>query len=117
FTGNSPVYSGNVDNVTGQLLPDQQPGNPSTPVAPVAPVIASFSTDSGTVGDGTTNDNTLTLSGNATANSTLKKFDGSTQIGASTADASGAWSYNTATLTDGTHSFSVSATASGTTTA
>ena len=31
--------------------------------APVAPAIASFSTDSGTVGDGITNDNTLTLTG------------------------------------------------------
>ena len=37
--------------------------------APVAPSIASFSTDSGTVGDGITNDNTLTLTGTAEANS------------------------------------------------
>ena len=37
-------------------------------VAPVAPTIASFSTDSGTVGDGITNDNTLTLTGTAEAN-------------------------------------------------
>ena len=36
--------------------------------APVAPTIASFSTDSGTVGDGITNDNTLTLTGTAEAN-------------------------------------------------
>ena len=117
FTGNSPVYSGNVDDVTGQLLPDQQAGNPSAPVAPVAPVIASFSADSGAVGDHITNDNTLTLSGTAPANSTLKVFDGATQIGTTTASASGAWSYNTATLADGSHSFSISATSSGTTTA
>ena len=32
-------------------------------IAPVAPMIASFSTDSGTVGDDITNDNTLTLTG------------------------------------------------------
>ena len=38
-------------------------------VAPAAPIIASFSTDSGTVGDGITNDNTLTLTGTAEANS------------------------------------------------
>ncbi len=37
--------------------------------APVAPTIASFSNDSGTVGDGITNDNTLTLTGTAEANS------------------------------------------------
>ena len=33
--------------------------------APTAPAIAAFSTDSGTVGDGITNDNTLTLTGTA----------------------------------------------------
>ena len=41
-------------------------------VAPVAPSIASFSTDSGTVGDGITNDATLTLTGTAEANATVK---------------------------------------------
>ncbi len=50
-------------------------------VAPAAPTIASFSTDSGTVGDGITNDNTLTLTGTAEANSTVKVFDGATLIG------------------------------------
>ena len=37
-------------------------------MAPSAPTIASFSTDSGTVGDHITNDNTLTLTGTAEAN-------------------------------------------------
>ena len=41
-------------------------------VAPAAPTIASFSTDSGTVGDHITNDNTLTLTGTAEANATVK---------------------------------------------
>ena len=49
--------------------------------APVAPAIASFSTDSGTVGDGITNDNTLTLTGTAEANSTVKVYDGATLLG------------------------------------
>ena len=40
--------------------------------APAAPAIASFSTDSGTAGDGITNDNTLTLTGTAEANSTVQ---------------------------------------------
>ncbi len=44
--------------------------------APVAPTIASFSNDSGTVGDGITNDNTLTLTGTAEANATVKVYDG-----------------------------------------
>ena len=49
--------------------------------APVAPSITSFSTDSGTVGDGITNDNTLTLTGTAEANSTVKVYDGATLLG------------------------------------
>src|SRR6185437_484274 len=39
--------------------------------APAAPAIASFSTDSGVVGDHITNDNSLTLTGTAEANSTV----------------------------------------------
>ena len=50
-------------------------------VAPVAPTVTSFSTDSGTVGDGITNDNTLTLTGTAEANSTVKVYDGATLLG------------------------------------
>ena len=57
--------------------------------APVAPSIASFSTDSGTVGDGLTNDNTLTLTGTAEANSTVKVFDGATLLGSATANGTG----------------------------
>ena len=45
------------------------------------PVIASFSPDSGTVGDGITNANTLTLTGTADANSTVKVYDGATLLG------------------------------------
>ena len=50
-------------------------------VAPAAPTIASFSTDSGTVGDHITNDATLTLTGTAEANSTVKVYDGATLLG------------------------------------
>ena len=49
--------------------------------APVAPTIVSFSTDSGVVGDHITNDNTLTLTGSAEANSTVKVYDGATLLG------------------------------------
>ncbi len=49
--------------------------------APVAPTIASFSTDSGVTGDGITNDNTLTLTGTAEANATVKVYDGATLLG------------------------------------
>ncbi len=78
--------------------------------APVAPSIASFSTDSGTVGDNITNDNTLTLTGTAEANSTVKVFDGATLLGSATADGTGAWSYTTAALANGAHSLTATAT-------
>ena len=77
---------------------------------PVAPSITSFSTDSGTVGDGITNDNTLTLTGTAEANSTVKVYDGATLLGSATANGSGAWSYTTAALANGAHSLTATAT-------
>ena len=45
-------------------------------------------------GDGITNDNTLTLTGTAEANSTVKVYDGATLLGSATANGSGAWSYH-----------------------
>ncbi len=78
--------------------------------APVAPSIASFSTDSGMVGDGITNDNTLTLTGTAEANATVKVFDGATLLGSVSADGTGAWTYTTAALTNGAHSLTATAT-------
>ncbi|WP_407194008.1 Ig-like domain-containing protein [Bradyrhizobium sp. STM 3566] len=83
--------------------------------APAAPQIASFSTDSGVAGDHITSDKTLTLDGTAVANSTVKVFDGTTQLGSVTADANGAWHYTTAALADGKHSFTATDTASGVT--
>ena len=78
--------------------------------APVAPTITSFSTDSGVVGDGITNDNTLTLTGTAEANSTVKVYDGATLLGSATANGSGAWSFTTAALANGAHSLTATAT-------
>ncbi len=79
--------------------------------APVAPSIASFSTDSGTVGDGLTNDNTLTLTGTAEANSTVKVFDGATLLGSATAERhAGPGAYTTAALANGAHSLTATAT-------
>ena len=79
-------------------------------MAPAAPSIASFSTDSGTVGDGITNDNTLTLTGTAEANATVKVYDGATLLGTATANGSGAWSYTTGALANGGHSLTATAT-------
>ena len=93
-------------------------GTSPTPTQPAAPRINSFSNDSGTAGDRITNDNTLTLSGTAAANGTVKVFDGTTQVGTATANSSGAWSYTTSALTDGNHSLTAKVTdASGNTSA
>ena len=78
-------------------------------VAPAAPSIASFSTDSGKKGDGITNDTTLTLTGTAEANSTVKVFDGATLLGSAVANGSGAWTYMTGTLAEGAHTFTSTA--------
>ncbi|WP_156952374.1 Ig-like domain-containing protein [Bradyrhizobium sp. WSM1743] len=83
--------------------------------APAAPKIASFSTDSGVAGDHITSDQTLTLTGTAVANSTVKVFDGTTQLDSVTADANGAWHYTTAALSDGKHSFTATDLVSGVT--
>ena len=79
-------------------------------VAPVAPTIASFSTDSGVVGDGISNDATLTLTGTAEANATVKVYDGTTFLGSVAANSSGAWTYTTAALANGAHSLTATAT-------
>lgn len=82
---------------------------PSTP-KPGAPAITSFSNDSGVKGDGITNDNTISLKGTAAANSTVKIYDGSTQIGTAKAASDGSWSYTTSALTDAKHMLTATAT-------
>jgi hypothetical protein len=105
------AYSGNTDEATGSLLSFND--DPTAPAIPATPAITSFSADSGTAGDRITNDNTLALVGTAAANSTVRVFDGSTQIGTATANSSGAWSVTTAALADGSHSLTATATNSG----
>ncbi|MDI4231375.1 Ig-like domain-containing protein [Bradyrhizobium sp. Arg237L] len=102
--------------VPGDLIPAPLPveggGAPSTPPSnPLdAPVIASYSNDTGKVGDGITSDNTLQLKGTAAANSTIKIFDGTKQIGTTTANASGGWEYITSVLTNAQHVLKATAT-------
>jgi hypothetical protein len=119
FTGNSPVYTGNVDDsaaVVATLNTSANSGTdtggtaPTAPTAPAAPVIASFSTDSGTAGDKITNDNAIELKGSAAAGSTVKVYDGTTQIGSTSADSSGHWDYITKVLTDAKHTLTATAT-------
>jgi hypothetical protein len=94
--------------VPGALIPAPLPveGGSNPPSSdPGAPVIASFATDTGVPGDNITSDSAPTLTGTAGANTTVKVFDGSAQIGAMTTDSSGSWTYTTSKLNDGVHHF------------
>jgi hypothetical protein len=110
------IYIHNVNMKNGAVLQDSNAPTTPPPTAPSAPTISSFSNDTGVAGDKITSDNTLTLTGSAAANSTVKVFDGTTQIGTATANSSGAWSYTTSALADGNHSLTAKVTdASGNT--
>ena len=78
--------------------------------APAAPKIAAFTPDTGAVGDKITTASVLTLSGTAEAGSTVKLFDGSTQIGTAKANTSGSWSIPTSNLATGSHNITAKAT-------
>ncbi|MFM7540846.1 MAG: Ig-like domain-containing protein, partial [Planctomycetota bacterium] len=78
--------------------------------APAAPVIASFSPDTGTVGDRITAKSSLTFSGTGEPNAIVTVKNGSTDLGTTLAGANGTWSFTTANLTDGQRSFTATAT-------
>lgn len=105
-SNNTIVWSGNTDLDTGRTI-NQNNTLGTVPDGQV--VITAFSTDSGVVGDGITNDDTVTLTGTAAANSTVEVFDGATLLGEVMASGSGAWSFTTAALADGIHSFTADA--------
>ena len=75
---------------------------------PTAPAIAGFAADGPVVGP-VTADRTPTLTGTAEPGSTLSIFGDGTLLGVVSVDSSGAWSFTTAPLTDGTHSFAARA--------
>ncbi|MBR1207472.1 MULTISPECIES: Ig-like domain-containing protein [unclassified Bradyrhizobium] len=102
FTAKTADQSGNVTSSTSLTVTVDT-------TAPAAPSIASFTPDSGTIGDGITNQNHVTLNGTAEASSTVQIFDGTTQIGTVVADKTGSWSFATATLSDGNHAFTAKA--------
>ncbi|VBX52730.1 cable pili-associated 22 kDa adhesin protein [Burkholderia pseudomallei] len=63
----------------------------------------------GTPSDGLTKDSRVTISGTASAGDVVTLMDGATSVGQVTADASGNWTIQTASLADGTHSLTASA--------
>jgi Ca2+-binding RTX toxin-like protein len=81
---------------------------------PAAPSISTVTDDvspvTGTVASGgTTNDTDLVLAGTAEANSSVTVRNGGTSLGTVTADGSGAWTFTTATLADGSYTFNATA--------
>ncbi|MCP4306824.1 MAG: hypothetical protein GY788_18500 [bacterium] len=74
------------------------------------PVITGISDDTGIGGDGITSDTTLTLRGKAEGGAMIQVFEGGGLIGTTTANASGAWSFDAGAFTEGSHSFTVKAT-------
>ncbi|AVM75442.1 Ig-like domain-containing protein [Magnetospirillum gryphiswaldense] len=63
--------------------------------APAVPAVTAISTDTGTSGsDAITTDQTLVISGTATANITVEVFKDGASIGTTTADGTGAWSFD-----------------------
>lgn len=81
------------------------------PSAPATPTLDAGS-DGGQAGDRITNDNTPTFSGTADANATVKLYDtdGTTLLGTTTANSLGSWSITSSTLSNGSHSVSVTQT-------
>lgn len=122
FSYTDPTGANDVNAIQGTDGTDAATFSASTvvsggrpgPTAPAAPTLSSGS-DSGTLGDGITQDNTPTLNGTAAANATVKLYDtdGTTLLGSTTADGSGNWSVTTSQLSDGTHSLKATQTDSG----
>ena len=93
-------------NVTSALSAGLSLTIDTTALAPTALTLANAS-DSGTLGDGITNDGTPTITGQAEANAavTLYDTDGTTVLGITTADGSGNWSITSSQIIEGSHSF------------
>ncbi|QCA17382.1 BapA prefix-like domain-containing protein [Citrobacter freundii] len=112
--GNNPG-NGNGNNPGGGNGDGDGGTPPTTPALPGVPVITSVVDNqeliTGIVNQQeSTNDNTPTLQGTGTANTTLHIFDNGKEIGQVTIDASGNWSFTPSPpLADGTHQFTVSA--------
>ena len=115
FNKTSPTYTGNVNDgatllTTLNTTANTGSGGTTPPPAASTPVIASWSSDTGTAGDGVTSDNTIALKGTAAANSSIKIYDGSTQIGTTTASSTGSWDYITSVLSNAKHVLTATAT-------
>lgn len=87
--------------------------NVTNTTAPPAPQDLTLdpSTDSGPAGDNLTNFSQVRINGTAALGSTVRLFDGTTEVGSATASGpGGAWSILTTALADGAHNLTATAT-------
>src|SRR5262245_6910228 len=77
--------------------------------APSPPVMSSFGAALAAAGVRSSH-NDLLLTGTAEPNATITVYDGTSELGTTIADDTGAWTYPTGTLTEGGHTFTATAT-------
>ncbi len=82
----------------------------TAPAAPVSLDLPTASDNGLSTVDNVTSTTTPTLTGTAEANATIKVFDRATLLGTTTASASGAWTFTSPVLADGTHTLTATAT-------
>ena len=105
FTVRSTDAAGNLSAVSAAV------GIKVDTLAPGNPRIASYSTDSGILGDGITNATSIKLTGTAEAFAKVKIYDGDVLIGETVASKKGVWVFTTGTLEHGSsYDFKVTAT-------
>ena len=124
FSYSDPTGGNDVNAIQGTDGADAATFSQSTTVSvarpgpppPPTPALDTGS-DSGTPGDRITNDTTPTLSGTAAPNATIHLYDtdGTTLLGATTADGAGDWSITSSTLASGNHILRVTQTDAGNT--
>jgi hypothetical protein len=109
FRATSRLHSWTSIETTGASFTTAAAPTPGTPVLAAG-------SDSGSPGDRITNDATPTVTGAAQAglaDAQITVLDGSTVVGTTTANGSGAWSVTTSTLADGEHSLTAKAAFNG----
>jgi large repetitive protein len=115
------TLTGGAHNLTAKLTNGGGASSPASgalavtidTTAPSAPTITAISDDTGSSStDGVTTDTTLMLTGTAEANAVVTLSRGGTSIGTTSANGSGAWTfdYTGTTLTGGAYSFTATAT-------
>ena len=109
-TGTSWTFATDLAEGSYQLAAVASVAGASAASAPAATIVVDQTPPVPVFTSLTPNGSTVTLTGTAEANDPVALYDGTTQIGATTASGTGAWTLTTGTLTNTLHTFSVTAT-------